>query len=162
MKPAFAAALAALAVGGLVFAAVAAGRPEPGATPTPQEVYERTMSPFCPGITLAECTTRQSAALKQEISAKISRSWTNTRIDSWLVLTYGRDVLGRPRGLAIWLAPLIAGGLAAGAAATFATRAGRSNTGAIARPRALKEDRASNEELARIQQELDQFGMSTE
>ncbi len=114
------------------------------------------MSPFCPGITLAECTTNQSADLKQEISAKVDQGWTNREIDNWLVATYGREVLGRPGGMVIWLAPLIAGAVAAGAAATFVTRARPPSTGPIAR------DRASNEELARVQQELDQFEMSTE
>ncbi len=154
MKAAIFAGVAALGVGGLVFAAITASRPEPGATPTQSEVYARTMSPFCPGITLAECTTNQSADLKQEISTKVDQGWTNREIDNWLVATYGREVLGRPGGMAIWLAPLIAGAVAAGGAALFVTKPRAPNSG--------PDGRASKEELARVQQELDQFGMSTE
>lgn len=95
--------------------ALGAGRgPDPGAIPAPQQVYDRVMSPYCPGLTLTECPSTQAVELRERVAQRVDAGWTNRRIDRWLVETYGEGVLGRPRGAASRLAPVFA--LALGAA----------------------------------------------
>lgn len=79
---------------------------DPGAVPTVREVSERTMSPFCPGLTLSECPSQQSAELRSRIGTKIDAGWTNRRIDEWLVASYGEGVLAKPTGPVAYLVPI--------------------------------------------------------
>lgn len=86
---------------------LSAGRgPDPQAVPTARGVADRIMSPFCPGLTLTECPTVQSAELRNEIAAKTEQGWTNQQIDQWLVDDYGRGVLGRPPNPLAWAIPV--------------------------------------------------------
>lgn len=70
------------------------------------------MSPFCPGLTLEECPSNQSAMLRDQIKERVARGSTNRQIDEWLVAEYGESVLARPKGAVPWLVPavLLAGG----------------------------------------------------
>lgn len=86
--------------------AVALRGPNPRAVPTAAQVSERTMSPFCPGLTLSECPSSQSAELRNNIAEKTAAGWTNRRIDGWLVDSYGEAVLARPRGPVVYLVPI--------------------------------------------------------
>ncbi len=107
--------LAALLVGAVALMGLAGGRgPDPGAVPTSAEVQDRIMSPFCPGLTVAECPSGQSAELRLTIDAMVASGVTNREIDDWAVANYGEAALSRPRGLLAWLAPAVAtlGGLA--------------------------------------------------
>jgi cytochrome c-type biogenesis protein CcmH len=100
--------IAAIAVAlGAAFAVIAGRTPDPSAVPTSEEVSKRVMSPFCPGLTLAECPTRQAAELRTRIEEKISAGWTNRQIDAWLVANYGEGALGRPPEAAVWAVPAI-------------------------------------------------------
>lgn len=118
-------ALVLLAVGAAVAGAIAAQGPDPDAAPTSVEVQRRVMSPFCPGVLLVDCQTRQSAELIGRIEDRIDRGWTNAEIDEWLSDNYGKDVLAAPSGALPWLVPaamLIAG---AGIVAFIGARRGR-------------------------------------
>lgn len=129
---------------------LASGGPDPDGVPEYREVVDRTMSPFCPGLTLTECPTQRSAELRNEIAEKISAGWTNEEIDSWLTDTYGVGVLGNPRDGVLWLIPAL---LLTGGAATIMWRLARSR-----RPEALVgEIEASGEEKLRLEAELQEF-----
>jgi cytochrome c-type biogenesis protein CcmH len=105
---------AAIAVAVAAAMALGAGRgPDPEAVPTPREVQDRVMSPYCPGLTLTECPSTQAVELRERVREKVEAGWTNREIDGWLVSTYGESVLGRPRGAASWLAPALAVALGA-------------------------------------------------
>lgn len=86
--------------------ALTARGPNPNAIPTTAEVSERIMSPFCPGLTLSECPSSQSAELRARIAQKIEDAWTNRRIDDWLVASYGEAVLARPRRAVAFVVPI--------------------------------------------------------
>ncbi|MGH2704167.1 MAG: cytochrome c-type biogenesis protein [Actinomycetota bacterium] len=102
--------------------------PDPAAVPTSEQVQARIMSPFCPGLSLAECPSGEAAELRARIGRRILEGWTNRRIDAWLVADYGEGVLGRPRDLAAWVAPavaLLAGAIGVGAALSRKATGGR-------------------------------------
>jgi cytochrome c-type biogenesis protein CcmH/NrfF len=94
-----------IAVGAAVAGLIAARGPDPDATPTSGQVQRRVMSPFCPGVLLVDCQTRQSAELIGRIEDRIDRGWTNREIDEWLSDNYGPDVLATPSGALPWLIP---------------------------------------------------------
>lgn len=98
--------LIAIVVLGLAAFLVSIGT-DPSAVPTSAEVASRTMSPYCPGLTLEECPHSQSAVLRAKIEQKVKEGQTNREIDAWLVSNYGRTVLGKPSGLWPLLVPLI-------------------------------------------------------
>ncbi len=91
------------------------GGPDPDAIPTADEVSQRTMSPYCEGLLLADCPSADSARLRSRISEKVSSGWTNSQIDSWLVANYGQQILGKPSQIVSWLGPLAAIGTGVGA-----------------------------------------------
>ncbi|MEO7803430.1 MAG: cytochrome c-type biogenesis protein CcmH [Actinomycetota bacterium] len=91
---------------GFVFViALSAKGPNPDARPTAEDVAGRTMSPFCPGLTVDECPSSQSADLRNRIAVEIDRGATNEQIDKWLVENYGTAVLGRPKSNIVWMVP---------------------------------------------------------
>lgn len=80
--------------------------PDPNAVPTAEAVAGRVMSPYCTGLLVTDCPTRQSAELRSHIEEKVELGWTNRQIDRWLVANYGEQVLGRPRGIVSWIVPI--------------------------------------------------------
>lgn len=98
-----------LALVGMSAAIFLANRgPDPGDVPTLAQVATRTMSPFCPGLTVEECPSSPSAVLRDRIAQKISQRQTNRQIDAWLVANYGPVVLGKPAQAVSWLVPALA------------------------------------------------------
>lgn len=76
------------------------------------------MSPFCAGLTLANCPTSGAARMRDDILGWLQEGRSESWILDRLVETWGESVLGAPRfsgiGLVAWLAPalaLIAGGV---------------------------------------------------
>jgi cytochrome c-type biogenesis protein CcmH len=96
------AALALLATGAGV---LAARGPDPDAVPTARQVEERTMSPYCPGLTLAACPSDQAIGLRKTISDMVAAGKTNRDIDAWLLATFPQTVIGAPRNPLAWLIP---------------------------------------------------------
>lgn len=97
-------------VGALVLVAASvglvAGRgPDPNAVPTAQQVDDRTMSPFCVGLTLAACPSNQALELRQKIAEMVAQRMTNRQIDGWLLASYPSSIAGTPRSLAAWAVP---------------------------------------------------------
>lgn len=105
----------ALSIGGAMGLAVAAllffttRGPDPEAVPTVAQVLTRTMSPFCPGLTLDECPSTQAVEVREQIADQISSGRTNSQIDAWLVANFGEGALGRPSGAAGATIPITAG-----------------------------------------------------
>lgn len=73
------------------------------------------MSPFCPGLSLAECPSEQASELRAQIDGRIASGASNREIDEWLVADYGESVLARPAQAISWIVPaaFVLGGLAA-------------------------------------------------
>lgn len=100
--------LAAVALGWLAWS-LGAG-PDPEEVPTVEAVLSRTMSPFCPGLTMEECPSAQATEVRRQIASRIAQGQTNRQIDGWLVANFGRAVLGRPSG-PWWMVPVAALGI---------------------------------------------------
>lgn len=150
MKTTAAALTVLMVIGVLAFLMFSRG-PGPDAVPSADAVAARTMSPFCPGLTLDECPSSQAALLRARIRERVRDGNTNAQIDHWLVSNYGPSVLGRPASRASWLVPLVA--LSAGAALLTLgiTRWRRSTVKATA---ALQEPAGSAELHAQFEQEF--------
>lgn len=151
----FVAALSALTAGLLI----AARRPDPNAVPTTIQVAERTMSPFCPGLTLSECPSSQSVELRDRIAEKVDAGWTNSRIDDWLIASYGESVLARPRAPVAFAIPiaLLMSGAVAVMVLTFRWARAR-QTG----PPELSEPFLSDADRQRLAAEMRTFAEGTE
>ena len=124
------------------------GRQDPDAVPTASEVFRRVMSPFCPGVTLYECTSSQAAELRSEIGPRIAGGATNAEIDRWLTDNYGEAVLARPRSPWVW-APPAAGVLIALALVTQRVR-GKREVAEVAE--------ISESDRSRLDEDLRRFG----
>ncbi len=102
-----------VAVAALVFVAAmtglaAARGPNPNAVPTAQQVDDRTMSPFCVGLTLAACPSTEALQLRAAISDMVAQRRTNREIDAFLLASYPKTVIGAPRNPVAWLVPALA------------------------------------------------------
>jgi cytochrome c-type biogenesis protein CcmH/NrfF len=96
----------------LVFVAIGAGLiaargPDPNARPTAEEVYNRTESPFCPGLTLAACPSSQAIELRATVARMVDQGRTNRQINGWLAANYPARILGTHSPVA-WLMPAAA------------------------------------------------------
>ena len=85
--------------------------------PTLNELENEVMCPVC-GTTLAQSDSPAAHQIERDISARIARGWTKSRIKSSLVDEYGEEILASPPkhgfNLLAWLLPLV-GVVAAGA-----------------------------------------------
>ena len=81
------------------------------------ELSRDLMSPFCPGRTLADCSSPDAAAVRQEIREALKTGEQPDAIRAKIEARFGDHVVGVPRQLLGWLIPIAA--LLAGAAALF-------------------------------------------
>ena len=79
------------------------------------ELSRDLMSPFCPGRTLADCSSPDAAAVREEIRDALKQGDSPEQIRSRIEGRFGDHVVGVPRQLLGWLIPILA--LVAGAAA---------------------------------------------
>lgn len=85
----------------------------PPAVAAPEDVANRisgeVMSPFCPGVTLHECPTRQAEDLRERIKVWATQGWSEPRIMSELETEYGPGIYATPPtdggGIVAWLLP---------------------------------------------------------
>jgi cytochrome c-type biogenesis protein CcmH len=86
--------------------------------PTLNELENEVMCPVC-GTTLAQSDSPAAHQIERDISARIAKGWTKSRIENSLVTDYGQEILASPPkhgfNLLAWLLPLV-GIVAAGAA----------------------------------------------
>jgi cytochrome c-type biogenesis protein CcmH len=85
--------------------------------PTLNELENEVMCPVC-GTTLAQSDSAAAHQIERDISARIAKGWTKSRIKSSLVDEYGEEILASPPkhgfNLLAWLLPLV-GVVSAGA-----------------------------------------------
>lgn len=118
------------------------------------------MSPFCPGLTLANCPSVYAETLRVSIRARLATGESSDSIMESLVAAFGEGVRGAPRarglGLALWALPLV--GLGAGAIGlvwwlrnrSVGADLGPAGDGGSALPRSItQEDRARLEAVLR-------------
>lgn len=128
--------------------------PDPNAVPNPESVAARIMSPYCTGLVVADCPTRQSAELRSHIEDKVEMGWTNRQIDRWLVDNYGEQVLGRPRGNASWLVPLAAAMIGLIVVGSILMRRRSAPAGVV-------DEEVGPEEHDRVRADLDRYARGT-
>ncbi len=113
------------------------------------------MSPFCPGRTLADCSSPQAASLRMWITVQAAAGRTRSDVEGELMERYGDVLRPAPRatgfGIAAYAFPVIA--FLAGGVVVFVFLRRQTRSGAKATPVAAPMDpdleRAIDEELAR-------------
>lgn len=74
-----------------------------------RQIYETTMSPFCPSLLLANCPSPQADSLRRAIAARASAGASRAALEADLLAAYGDVVRAAPPrhgfALAAWLTP---------------------------------------------------------
>lgn len=115
----------------------------------------RLMSPFCPGLTIHDCPTKESEELRAQIIEWAEDGWTNDEIVAELESEYGPNIRAIPSDGNSWLIWAIPG-LALAAGIALATVVARRWSRDSTEPAAGTERWAtsSSEERARLEGEL--------
>ncbi len=119
------------------------------------ELHNELMSPFCPGVTLAECTSPQAASLRMWIAVQAAAGRTRSDVEEELLERYGNVLRSAPLptglGFAAYAFPVIAFLAGGGVGVVFLRRQTRSGAKvtrfAVSRDPDL--ERIIDEELAR-------------
>ncbi|MDQ3645926.1 MAG: cytochrome c-type biogenesis protein CcmH [Actinomycetota bacterium] len=138
----------------LVLGTPAAAGPEDLANDISAEV----MSPFCPGVTLHDCSSEEANELRARIEGWARAGWTRSRIMRELEAEFGSSIAAAPprRGsnLIAWLLPAVVLAAGAGGAWLVARRmTSRGATGPTA-PTDQELPLATPAERARLGREL--------
>ena len=92
-----------------------------------QQIFTELMSPFCPGLTLADCPSPNAFDLRTEIRRRLDAGEPLESIRAELVQKYGVEILadptGTPIGTVIWGVPAGVAAIAAVGLAWFVRRA---------------------------------------
>ena len=90
------------------------------------------MSPFCPGLTLADCPSPNAFTMRGDIERRLKNGESRQAIVDELVKTYGAQILADPSdtpiGSIVWGVPFALSVLAAAGLAFFLRRATRNRT----------------------------------
>jgi cytochrome c-type biogenesis protein CcmH/NrfF len=78
------------------------------------ELSRNLMSPFCPGRTIADCSSPDAATVREEIREALAAGESAESIQKRIEARFGEHVIGVPRGGIGWALPI--GVLVAGAA----------------------------------------------
>jgi len=120
-----------------------------------QVLFREVMSPFCPGLTLADCPSPNAFEMRKDIQARLERGESRESIVDALVAQYGTELLSDPSdtpiGRVVWGVPFLLAILAAGILAIFVrrmTRGQQAETAAATEPAAVRE--RLDEELAAL------------
>jgi cytochrome c-type biogenesis protein CcmH/NrfF len=99
----------------LAFAFVGLAGSAPAAEEAPRWPYElagELMSPFCPGATLAECTSQDAQTLRMWMVVQAAAGRSREEVEAELLARYGESMLAAPRprgmGLAAYAIPVVA------------------------------------------------------
>ncbi|MCC7032215.1 MAG: cytochrome c-type biogenesis protein CcmH [Acidobacteria bacterium] len=91
-----------------------------------QVLFREVMSPFCPGLTLADCPSPNAFELRKDIQARLERGESREAIVDALVAQYGTELLSDPSdtpiGRVVWGVPFLLAALAAGVLAWLVRR----------------------------------------
>lgn len=78
---------------------------------TAHDVINRTMSPFCPGLLLANCPSLSADSLRRAILVRAQEGASRRTIEAELIATFGESVRAAPEargfGLVAWLTPAL-------------------------------------------------------
>src|SRR5512134_3531419 len=81
-------------------------------------IFSSTMSPFCPGLLIANCPSPGAAELKETIREQLAAGMTPDSVRALLFAAYGPEIQATPPasgfGLLAWLVPglaLVGGGV---------------------------------------------------
>lgn len=120
-----------------------------------QQIFTELMSPFCPGLTLADCPSPNAFDLRTEIRKRLEAGEPLEKIKDELVRKYGVQILsdptGTPIGTVIWGVPA---GLAAVAAVGLAWFVRRATRVAMAERPAVAATGADADTARRLDEEL--------
>jgi cytochrome c-type biogenesis protein CcmH len=74
-----------------------------------QRLFGRLMSPFCRGLTLAQCPSPGADSLRQDIRSRLAHGETSRAITAAYVADWGEQMLGAPPvrdwGVLLWTLP---------------------------------------------------------
>jgi cytochrome c-type biogenesis protein CcmH/NrfF len=92
-------------------------------------LFTEVMSPFCPGLTLADCPSPNAFTMRGDIEKRLQNGESRQAIVDELVKTYGAQILAdpsdTPTGSIVWGVPFALSVLAAAGLAFFLRRATR-------------------------------------
>ena len=81
------------------------------------QIAARMMSPYCDGVTLHDCPSREAAELRERIAGWAEQGFTTAQIEAELEQEFGENIWATPPasgvGLLAWLLPAL-GTIAAG------------------------------------------------
>jgi cytochrome c-type biogenesis protein CcmH/NrfF len=89
---------------------------DPKAEAQAYDIASRTMSPFCPGRTLADCPSGKATEWRQDIRAMLEEGKSSAEIQQILNRRAGENLTGAPEGSLGWALPV---GLCIGAIAVL-------------------------------------------
>jgi cytochrome c-type biogenesis protein CcmH len=122
------------------------------------KIFNSTMSPFCPGRTIATCPSPQAAELKDQIREELAAGVPPDSVKEQLYAAYGDEIRGVPRasgfGLLAWVIPglaLVVGGVVV----LYRLRAGAGLTRAA--PTEADDVSLEPDDQARLERELAQL-----
>jgi cytochrome c-type biogenesis protein CcmH len=144
---------------GAPLGAVAAQEPPAAGAPAPDWGYalaREIMSPFCPGLTLADCPSLQAQTLRAWILVQGAAGRSREEVEAELLERYGDQILAAPRprgfGLTAYAIPIgvfLAGGALVAAFLRRQIREARSAPAPAAAPLSADLERLVDEELGR-------------
>lgn len=115
-----------------------------------QVLFREVMSPFCPGLTLADCPSPNAFELRKDIQARLERGESRDAIVDALVAQYGTELLSDPSdtpiGRVVWGVPFLLAALAAGGLAFLVRRMTHGQSA----------ETASGNETAAVRERLDE------
>jgi cytochrome c-type biogenesis protein CcmH len=121
------------------------------------------MSPFCPGLTLANCPSTYAETLRVSVRARVQAGESPDSIVEALVAAFGEGIRGAPRarglGLVLWAGPFVAIALGAiGVTWWLRARGVPGRSGPMTGDRGAGVPRPSPAELARLEEALRRYG----
>ena len=124
--------------------------PESVRARTANEVARDLMSPFCPGRTLADCSSPDAGAIREVIRESLRAGESPEAIRARIEARFGDHVVGVPRERLGWILPILV--LIAGAGAlVFALRRAVRRPGAAPAPLPADVERALARELDEVE-----------
>lgn len=155
------------AIGNLVIVALALvffAAPTLAQTPTPNEinaVARQLWCPLCNGVRLDNCDLQACIQMREVIAEKLMAGESTEQIKAYFVTQYGDVVLGQPStegfNLIAWIFPVLAAVVGLGWMAYLVYTWRRRKPSAPASPATALKQAASDEYLARVEQEMKQL-----
>ena len=132
-------------------------QPVPGETREDARLFREVMSPFCPGLTLADCPSPEAFELRKTLAGRLASGELRETLAHELVAQYGPQILADPSdtpiGRVVWGVPIAGSLLGAAGLALMLRRWKRARPHqAVAGPSPVSGDLTVrlNEELAAL------------